>query len=89
MRVLDRFTELEAKLRTEVEAELELRRKQYQHYRNVLLVPEGKEVEWKALKDLGEFIRGKRFTKSDFVEDGIEAIHYGEIYTRYGVSQSR
>ncbi|WPM86206.1 hypothetical protein QNH14_01470 [Apirhabdus apintestini] len=35
--------------------------------------------------EIGEFIRGKRFTKADYVEDGISAIHYGEIYTRYGV----
>ncbi len=32
------------------------------------------------------FIRGKRFTKEDYVEDGIRVIHYGEIYTKYGVS---
>ncbi|MNJ44192.1 putative type-1 restriction enzyme specificity protein [compost metagenome] len=45
----------------------------------------GGDVEWKALKDIGEFIRGKRFTKADYVEEGIGVIHYGEIYTRYGV----
>lgn len=43
------------------------------------------EVEWKTLAEIGEFIRGKRFTKADYAEDGISAIHYGEIYTRYGV----
>ncbi|WP_215881923.1 restriction endonuclease subunit S [Acidithiobacillus thiooxidans] len=43
------------------------------------------EVEWKALGDIGEFIRGKRFTKADYVENGISVIHYGEIYTQYGV----
>lgn len=43
------------------------------------------DVEWKALGEIGEFIRGKRFTKADYVEDGIGVIHYGEIYTRYGV----
>jgi type I restriction enzyme, S subunit len=42
-------------------------------------------VEWKPLGEIGEFIRGKRFTKADYVEDGISVIHYGEIYTRYGV----
>lgn len=35
--------------------------------------------------EIGKFIRGKRFTKADYVEDGIGVIHYGEIYTRYGV----
>ena len=45
---------------------------------------DGAEVEWKALGEIGEFIRGKRFTKADYVEKGIPVIHYGEIYTRYG-----
>lgn len=35
--------------------------------------------------ELGNFIRGRRFTKADYAADGIGCIHYGEIYTRYGV----
>jgi len=50
---------------------------------------EDEAVEWKPLSEIGEFIRGKRFTKADYVEDGIPAIHYGEIYTRYGVFTDR
>lgn len=30
-------------------------------------------------------MRGKRFVKADAVEDGIPCIHYGEIYTHYGI----
>lgn len=37
------------------------------------------------LNEIGQFIRGRRFTKADYVDVGIAAIHYGEIYTRYGV----
>ena len=45
------------------------------------------DVEWKTLGELGEFIRGKRFTKADYVQsNGVPVIHYGEIYTHYGVS---
>ncbi len=46
---------------------------------------EGVEVEWKPLGDenVGEFIRGKRFVKSDMISDGIPCIHYGEMYTHY------
>ena len=33
---------------------------------------------------VGKFIRGKRFTKADYVEGGIDVIHYGDIYTQYG-----
>lgn len=37
------------------------------------------------LNEIGQFIRGRRFTKADYVDDGISVIHYGEIYTQYGV----
>lgn len=36
--------------------------------------------------EIGEFIRGRRFTKADYVEDGISCIHYGDIYTQYGTT---
>lgn len=85
VRILEAFTALTA----ELAAELAARKKQYNHYRDQLLSFENGEVEWKPLGEIGEFIRGKRFTKADYVEDGISAIHYGEIYTRYGVSTAR
>lgn len=78
--ILDTFTALEA----ELEAELEARRRQYSHYREVLLSSTPSECT--PLGDLGEFIRGRRFTWSDVVDDGIPAIHYSEIYTKYGVA---
>ncbi|STW09681.1 Restriction modification system DNA specificity domain protein [Klebsiella grimontii] len=81
VRILDTFTSLTA----ELTAELTARKKQYNYYRDQLLSFEEVKVEWKTLADIGEFIRGKRFTKADYAEDGISAIHYGEIYTRYGV----
>jgi type I restriction enzyme S subunit len=81
VRILDKFTALTA----ELTAELTARKKQYNYYRDQLLSFDEGEVEWKALRDIGEFIRGKRFTKADYVEEGISVIHYGEIYTRFGV----
>lgn len=85
VRILDAFTELTAELTTELTTELTARKQQYKHYRDQLLSFEDGVVEWKPLGEIGEFIRGKRFTKADYVEDGIPVIHYGEIYTRYGV----
>ena len=41
--------------------------------------PDG--VTFKELGEVGEFIRGRRFTKDDVVSDGVGSIHYGEIYT--------
>ncbi|AXX28956.1 Type I restriction-modification system, specificity subunit S [Actinosynnema pretiosum subsp. pretiosum] len=38
------------------------------------------------LGEIGTFVRGRRFTKADMVEEGIPCIHYGEIYTQYGAS---
>ncbi len=39
-----------------------------------------------ALGEIGNFTRGRRFTKEDYASDGISCIHYGDIYTRYGTS---
>tara|TARA_R110002167_G_scaffold334216_1_gene541314 strand:+ start:270 stop:1547 length:1278 start_codon:yes stop_codon:yes gene_type:complete len=86
VRILDTFTELTTELTTELAA----RKKQYNYYRDQLLSFEEGAVEWKAFGEVGEFIRGKRFTKADYVEDGgIKVIHYGEIYTQYGTSTTQ
>lgn len=47
---------------------------------------DGVAVEWKALGEIGNFIRGNGMQKKDFVEVGFPAIHYGQLYTRYGLS---
>ncbi|MGA4850275.1 restriction endonuclease subunit S [Streptomyces sp. G5(2025)] len=43
--------------------------------------PDG--VEYSPLGEVGDFIRGRRFTKNDYVESGLGCIHYGQIYTDY------
>lgn len=86
VRELDLFTELEA----ELEAELRLRRQQYQYYRDSLLsFREAGGVRWLPMGDVGTFTRGRRFVKDDIVEQGLPAIHYGEIYTHYGTAARR
>ena len=37
------------------------------------------------MSEIGTFIRGKRFVRTDIVSDGIPCIHYGDIYTYYGL----
>lgn len=54
VRILDTFTELTA----ELTAELSLRKKQYNHYRDQLLSFEEGEVEWKKLGEIGDFTYG-------------------------------
>ncbi|WP_397333092.1 restriction endonuclease subunit S [Paenibacillus sp. JSM ZJ436] len=46
---------------------------------------DGFEVEWKALGEIGEFTRGKRFVKTDMHSEGFPCIHYGEMYTHYNI----
>lgn len=41
-------------------------------------------VEFRALGEIGELVRGNGMPKSDFVEDGVGCIHYGQIYKYYG-----
>lgn len=90
VRILDKFTALTTELTTKLATELSARKKQYNYYRDQLLSFEDGEVEWKPIGEIGEFIRGKRFTKKDFVADGgIKVIHYGEIYTHYGTSATQ
>lgn len=98
VKILDKFTELEAMLETALEAELALRKRQYQYYRDFILdfdnqigggIADGykdrlKDVVWKTLGEVGTLIRGNGLQKKDFTEDGIPAIHYGQIYTQYG-----
>ena len=76
VRILDKFTTLEA--------ELEARKKQYEFYRDQLLSYEGKEVDWKPLGKVGSFVRGNGLQKKDLITSGVPAIHYGQIYTYYG-----
>ncbi len=96
VKVLDNFRELEANLEAELEAEKEARRRQYRYYRDALLSPAAlaseqasPHMQWRTLGELGTFIRGRRFTNKDFVEAGVGCIHYGEIYTHYGLFATR
>lgn len=86
VRILDQFTTLEA----ELEAELEARRIQYEHYRNHLLsydsLAASGPVEMVKLGDIASIQRGRRFTLDQLGGTGCPAIHYGQIYTHYGVS---
>ena len=90
VRILDKFTQLEA----ELEAELDCRKQQYEYYRDKLLtfneVGGGRalifsDLQWKTLGEVGAFVRGKGLQKKDLIASGVPAIHYGQIYTYYGV----
>lgn len=80
--ILDKFTSLEA--------ELELRTKQYQHYREQLLdfseENKGYNVEWKKLGEVAEFQRGRTVTKKDS-QEGIYPVISGGQKPAYYINQ--
>lgn len=89
VRILDKFTSLEAELEAELKVELDCRKRQYEYYRDKLLSFDnvgGQEVEWKKMSEVGTFIRGNGLQKKDFTEEGVGCIHYGQLYTHYGTS---
>lgn len=47
------------------------------------LCPDG--VEYKKLGDIATITRGGNLQKKDFTDIGIPCIHYGQIYTKYGL----
>jgi len=47
------------------------------------LCPDG--VEYRELGEIAELVRGNGLQKSDFRESGVGCIHYGQIYTYYGL----
>lgn len=87
VRILDTFTSHAA----ELQAELQARKEQYEYYRNKLLTfdKDDENVKWMKLGEVGSFIRGKRFVRTDIVENGIPCIHYGDMYTYYGLKATK
>ena len=47
------------------------------------LCPNG--VEYKSLGEIATIARGGNFQKKDFCDRGVPCIHYGQIYTKYGL----
>lgn len=80
VRILDHFTNLAA----ELQAELQARKEQYEYYRNKLLtfdkIGGTQSVTWMRMSEIGTFIRGKRFVRTDIVSDGVPCIQYYGLY---------
>lgn len=81
VRVLDSFTFLTA----ELTAELTARKKQYEYYKDRMLM-DAADAQLVKLSDIATVIRGGNFQKKDFVEEGKPCIHYGQMYTHFGIT---
>ena len=78
VQILDAFTELNDQLT----AELSMRQKQYQYYRDLLLSEhELAKVgfEWKSLGKLGIINRGKRVVKSQLTTEGVYPVYQNSL----------
>ncbi|ENJ8403245.1 restriction endonuclease subunit S [Escherichia coli] len=73
VRILDKFTALTA----ELTAELNMRKKQYNYYRDQLLSFKEGEVEWKTLGDLGENLDSKRKPITSGLREAGSIPYYG------------
>lgn len=83
VRILDKFVEQQEQL----ERLIELRKKQYEYYREEMLKPkEGEKWKTVTIGDLGTITRGRRFVRDDVRESGMPCIHYGDMYTYYGIT---
>ena len=90
--MLDKFTSLEA----ELEAELELRKKQYAYYREQLLnfyyaPPSEFNVVYKKLGEVCDVLRGRRLTKKQLSQDkeGFAVYHGGIVPIGYYPTANR
>lgn len=79
VQILDTF----AKLIENIDIEVNTRKAQLETALNRYF--EADDVRKVAIAKLGKIIRGKRFVRTDIVEQGTPCIHYGDIYTRYPI----
>lgn len=92
--ILDTFTASIDNLKEQIA----LRRKQYEYYSDklyyaskadLLEASNSGKITVKTLDDLGTFTRGRRFVRTDIVPEGVPCIHYGDMYTYYGISAEK
>lgn len=54
-----------------------------------LLADGGDRWDVRPLNAVGKFMRGRRFTKADYVVSGLGCIHYGQLHTDFGLLTSK
>ena len=85
VRILDKFSELTA----ELTAELNMRKKQYNYYRDQLLSFKEGEVEWKTLGEVAQFKRGTAITQKQTTPGEIPVVANGPIPTYFHSESNR
>ncbi|EIW8489837.1 restriction endonuclease subunit S [Klebsiella pneumoniae] len=85
VRILDTFTALTA----ELTAELTMRKKQYNYYRDQLLSFKEGEVEWKTLGEVATFRRGTAITQKQTTPGDIPVVANGPTPTYFHSESNR
>lgn len=57
--------------------------------KHVFNSPCSDNVKWMKMSEVGTFTRGKRFVRTDIVGEGVPCIHYGDMYTYYGLQATQ
>lgn len=79
VKILDKFTDYV----TELQAELQARKLQYEYYRDILLAG-NESIPMVALKEIAtDIYRGAGIKRDELCKNGIPCVRYGEIYTQY------
>lgn len=81
VRILDKFTTLEA----ELEAELEARGKQYEYYRDTQIEHNDSAKPMTIGEIASDIYRGSGIKRDQITKAGIPCVRYGEIYTTYNI----
>ncbi|EOI7389711.1 restriction endonuclease subunit S [Yersinia enterocolitica] len=86
IRIMDNFTTFYADLTSKLTAELAMRKKQYNYYRDQLLSFEESEIEWKTLGEIAEINTGQKpseilesATTFDYINAGTSRSGYTTI----------
>lgn len=79
VKTLDKFTNYV----TELQAELQARKQQYEYYRDKLLT--GSDIiPMVSLKEIAtDMYRGSGIKRDELTDEGVPCVRYGEIYTQY------
>lgn len=83
VRLLDDFTVKTAELQAELNKEYEIRKKQYEYYRDTLLTRNEQIPRVKLCDIATSLYRGAGIKRDQVTEKGIPCVRYGEIYTTY------
>ena len=88
--ILDTFTASIDNLKEQIAQ----RRKQYAYlidecfggnFKSMMIKAEAGDIIVEPLSKHGAFTRGRRFVRTDIVDEGQPCIHYGDMYTYYGL----